>query len=1163
MTNKNDIRNELKKRILVLDGAMGTMIQRYKLSEKDFRGIRFANFPYDLKGNNDLLVITRPDIISQIHFEYLLSGADIIETNSFNANRISMADYHLENLVYELNVEAARVARQAIERYQKEVEDKPLFIAGSMGPTNKTASMSPDVNDPGYRAVSFDDLVNIYEEQARGLIDGGVDLLLVETVFDTLNCKAALFALENVFEEKKIKLPVMVSGTITDASGRTLSGQTLEAFYNSITHANLLSVGLNCALGAHQLRPYIEELSRIASCYVSAHPNAGLPNQFGEYDQQAAEMASIIEDYLKSGFVNIIGGCCGTNPTHIKAIAAVAKKHAPRVIPDIQPLTRLSGLEPLTIRPYSNFVNIGERTNVSGSLKFARLIREEKYDEALAIARNQVEGGAQIIDVCMDEAMLDSEKSMVRFLNLLAAEPDIAKLPVMIDSSKWSVIESGLKCAQGKCIVNSISLKEGEEPFVEHARKVQRYGAAVVVMLFDEKGQADTYERKIEIARRSYDILTQKLNFNPEDIIFDPNVLAIATGIEEHNNYALNFIRATEWIKQNLPHAKVSGGVSNLSFSFRGNNTVREAMHSAFLYHAIRAGMDLGIVNPSMLVVYDDIPKDLLDLVEDVILNKREDATERLIAFAETIKNEPGKIEEKKDAWRLKPVGERISYAMIKGITEFIDVDIEEARQSFSRSLEVIEGPLMNGMNTVGDLFGSGKMFLPQVVKSARVMKQAVAWLTPFIEEENKDEKHKKAGKILLATVKGDVHDIGKNIVSVVLACNNYEVIDLGVMVPADKIIRTAIEEQVDIIGLSGLITPSLEEMVHVAEEMQRNNLKIPLILGGATTSRIHTAVMIAPKYDHPVVYVKDASKSVGVATSLLSASLKKDFFQNLIEEYQSLRNDHANSRPENNYISLAEARRNKLKIDWKQEEIRIPKVTGITTLHDYPLDVLENYIDWTFFFHSWKLSGKYPDIFNHPEKGEEARKLYDDAIEMLNRIKKEKLLRANGIVGIFPSNAVGDDIVIWEDPSCQKQIAVLPQLRNQEAKPEGEPNLCLSDFLAPKESNLVDYMGLFAVTAGLDIDSHVKEYEQKGDDYSAIMLKILADRLAEAFAERLHEQIRKEIWGYAPDEELNLQGFFKVNYKVIRPAPGYPDCPEHSQKQVMFYFLNATDAND
>ncbi len=1161
MTNKNKIYQELDKRILVLDGAMGTMIQRHKLHEADFRGPRFANFPYNQKGNNDLLVLTRPDIIRNVHFEYLCAGADIIETNSFNSNRISMADYHQESLIYELNLEAARLARQAIAQYQKEIENKPLFVAGSMGPTNKTASMSPEVNDPGYRAITFDDLVSAYEEQAEGLIDGGVDLLLIETVFDTLNCKAAIFALENTFEKKGKTLPIMVSGTITDASGRTLSGQTLEAFYHSIAHAGLLSVGLNCALGARQLRPYISELSSLASCYISAHPNAGLPNQFGEYDQQAEDMAIVIEDYLKNGLINIIGGCCGTTPTHIQAIARLAKKYPPRKIPPIPHLTRLSGLEPLTIRPNSNFINIGERTNVSGSRKFARLIQEEKYDEALTVARQQVEGGAQIIDICMDEAMLDSEKAMVRFLNLLAAEPDIAKLPVMIDSSKWAVIEAGLKCVQGKSIVNSISLKEGEEIFLNHARQIQRYGAAAVVMLFDEKGQADTYERKIGIAERSYKLLTEKINFLPENIIFDPNVLAIATGIEEHNNYAVNFIRATEWIKKNLPFAKVSGGVSNLSFSFRGNNIVREAMHSAFLYHAIRAGMDMGIVNPGMLTVYDDIPSDLLTLVEDVILNRRDDATERLIAFAETVKNEPGKTEAEEKQWRSLPVADRISYALIHGITEYVEQDTEEARQQFDRSIHVIEGPLMDGMNKVGDLFGAGKMFLPQVVKSARVMKKAVAWLTPYIEEERKEGENSKAGKILLATVKGDVHDIGKNIVSVVLSCNNFEIIDLGVMVPTEKIIQTAIDEKVDIIGLSGLITPSLEEMVHVAEEMKRHNLHIPLILGGATTSKLHTAVKIAPEYNHPVVYVKDASQSVGVATSLLSATLKKEYFSQLINEYEQLRNTHTEKKAGVTYLSLEDARKNKLKINWTPQEIFTPKFIGIKTLPDYSIEELEQYIDWTFFFHSWRLSGKFPEIFQHPEKGEEARKLYADAKKMLERIKQKKLLKANGVLGIFPANASNDDIIVWKDELRQEKAATLFELRSQEQKPSGEPNLCLSDFIAPLESGLPDHIGMFAVTAGLGIDPYVKKYEEKGDDYNAIMLKIMADRLAEAFAERIHELIRKEYWGYAPKEQLNLQGLFKVNYQGIRPAPGYPACPEHSQKKTIFDLMKVTES--
>ncbi|TKG93458.1 methionine synthase [Puteibacter caeruleilacunae] len=1159
MSTKNNIREELKNRILVLDGAMGTMIQRYKLQEEDYRGERFKDWHCDLKGNNDLLSLSRPEIIEEIHLAYLEAGADIIETNTFNANRISMADYDMEDLSYEINVESAKLARKAIDKYLESNPQKGLFVAGSIGPTNKTASMSPDVNDPGFRAVTFDDLVEIYEEQAKGLIEGGVDTLLIETVFDTLNAKAALFAIDNVCEELGVKVPVMISGTITDASGRTLSGQTLEAFYNSVRHADLLSIGLNCALGAEQLRPYLEELSKLAECYVSAHPNAGLPNQFGEYDQSGVQMAEIIDDFLKNGFANIIGGCCGTSPEHIAEIAKVASQYGPRIIPEIPVLTRLSGLEPLVIRPESNYVNIGERTNVAGSRKFARLIREEKFDEALTIARNQVEGGAQIIDVCMDEAMLDAEKSMVRFLNLLASEPEISRLPIMIDSSKWEVIEAGLKCVQGKAVVNSISLKEGEEIFLAHAKTIRKYGAAVVVMLFDETGQADTYERKIKIAERSYNILTNA-GFPPEDIIFDPNVLAIATGIEEHDNYGVNFIEATKWIKENLPYAKISGGVSNLSFSFRGNNVVREAMHSVFLYYAIKNGMDMGIVNPGMLVVYNDIPEDMLALVEDVVLNRREDATERMIAFAETVKGQKGHTDEKKDEWREKPVNERITYALIKGITEFIEEDTEEARQQFDRSLEVIEGPLMDGMNVVGDLFGEGKMFLPQVVKSARVMKQSVGYLTPFIEEENAEGGQQKAGKILLATVKGDVHDIGKNIVGVVLACNNYDVVDLGVMVPADKIIEAAIKEKPDVIGLSGLITPSLDEMVHVAEELQRRELNIPLMIGGATTSKVHTAVKIAPKCDFPAVYVKDASRSVRVTANLVSAALKNDYFDSLIEEYRSIREEHDQSKPSKTYISLEKARANGLNIDWSEEELVKPKFNGIKAINDFSLQELRKYIDWTFFFHSWRLTGKYPDIFDHPKKGEEARKLYADAQQMLDKIVDNKLLTANGVFGILPANAEGDDLVIWTDDSRTEVAGVMHQLRNQEQKAEGEPNLCLADFIAPKQTELKDHVGLFAVTAGLGVDEHVKKYEKKGDDYSAIMLKILADRLAEAFAEYLHEQVRKEYWGYAPEEEFNLQGLFKVNYQGIRPAPGYPACPEHTQKKVLFDLLDATE---
>lgn len=1143
----------LKHKILVIDGAMGTMIQRYKLQEADYRGNRFKDFKNDLKGNNDLLSLTRPDVIEQIHRDYLEAGADIIETNTFNCTAISMADYHMESIVYELNIASAKIAKKAALAYT--TENKPRFVAGSIGPTNKTASMSPDVNDPSFRAVSFDDLVIAYTEQIRGLIDGGVDLLLIETVFDTLNCKAVIFAAQEYFEKTGKSLPLMVSGTITDASGRTLSGQTVEAFYNSVSHANLLSVGFNCALGARQMETHVKEISKIANCYISAYPNAGLPNQFGAYDETAEEMAMVIEDFLKSGIVNIIGGCCGTTPDHIRLMTALAEKYSPRQLIKNEPKTHLSGLEPTTIDKGCNFVNIGERTNVSGSLKFARLIKEQKYDEALSVARQQVEGGAQIIDVCMDEAMIDAEKAMVKFLHLVASEPDIAKIPIMVDSSKWSVIEAGLKCLQGKGIVNSISLKEGEENFKKQANKIKKYGAATVVMAFDEQGQADTFERKISICERAYKILVNELKFPPEDIIFDPNILAIATGMDEHNNYAINYINAVKWIKENLPYAKISGGVSNLSFSFRGNDTVREAMHSVFLYHAIKAGMDMGIVNPTQLEIYDNIPKDLLQLAEDVVLNRRRDATERLIAFAENVKTS-GKKNEVTLEWRNEPVQKRLSYSLIKGITDFIDVDVEEARKLFPRALNVIEGPLMDGMNVVGDLFGSGKMFLPQVVKSARVMKKAVAVLLPYIEAE-KDTKSSSAGKILLATVKGDVHDIGKNIVGVVLACNNYEVIDLGVMVPVNDIIQAAKDNHVDIVGLSGLITPSLDEMVNVAAEMQAAGLTIPLLVGGATTSEIHTAVKISPSYNQPVIHVKDASKSVGVVSALLSKDNKQNFVEANIIKYNNIRQEHEKGITTEKYISLEQARANKLKTNWENVIIHKPAFIGKKYFENYSLSEISKYIDWTFFFHAWKLMGKYPAIFNDPVKGAEAKKLFDDAQNMITEIIAKQMLTANGSFEIIPVGSQGDDVILFEDVSKKKSNGTFYFLRNQEQKDNKIPNLCLSDFIAPKENKLTDYIGVFAVTAGIGIEKWIDIYIKNNDDYSAIMLKILADRLAEAFAECLHERVRKEFWGYASNESLQLHNLLREEYKGIRPAPGYPACPDHSEKQTIFRLLD------
>ncbi len=1162
----SSLENIIRKRILVLDGAMGTMIQKQKLQEADYRGERFKDHRKSQKGNNDLLSLTKPEVISKIHKGYLEAGADIITTNTFNANRISMSDYGMEELAYEINFQSAILAGKAIELFENSQEDHKHFIAGTLGPTNRTASMSADVNDPGARSVTFDELVKAYSEQAAGLIDGGADILLVETVFDVLNCKAALFAIDSVFEEKKIKLPVMVSVTITDASGRTLTGQTLEAFLVSISHFSLFSVGLNCALGADQLRPFVEELSSKSGFYLSVHPNAGLPNQFGEYDQSAEYMASVTEEFMKEGWVNIIGGCCGTTPLHISKIAEKAGKYPPRKKPLITRYTRLSGLEALTITPETNFVNIGERTNVSGSRKFARLIQEENYSEALFIARNQVEGGAQIIDICMDEAMLDSEKAMVKFVNLIMSEPDIARLPLMIDSSQWNVIESALKCIQGKSVVNSISLKEGEEIFLQRAGLLRKYGAAAVVMLFDEKGQADTFEKRIEVAERSYHLLVDNLGFPPEDLIFDPNVLAIATGMEEHNNYAVNFIRATEWIKQNLPYAKVSGGISNLSFSFRGIDRVREAMHSVFLFHAIKAGLDMGIVNPGMLQVYSEIPPDLLQLTEDVVLNRRKEATERLIKFAENLRNDT-RIEEKSDAWRSQPVVDRIKHSLIRGLDEFIEQDVEEARALFSRSIELIEGPLMGGMNEVGDLFGSGKMFLPQVVKSARVMKKAVLKLAPYIEKESENEKKKTAGRILLATVKGDVHDIGKNIVGVVLSCNNYEVIDLGVMVPSDKIIDTAIKEKADFIGLSGLITPSLEEMVHVASEMERRKQTIPLLIGGATTSEIHAAVKIAPSYSGPVIHVKDASKAAGIITSLLGKD-NVQYASSIKHKYLKIKEDHHARSIKRNLLTITEARENRLSTDWNSINIFKPLNPGCHVLNNIDLVELVKYIDWTFFFFAWKLTGKYPAIFNDPVKGSEAKKLFDDAQYYFDEIIRRKIITAKALFGLYPAVSDGNDVHISGDLPLtkdkhfkvgkDKSDAILRFLRNQEQKEKGIPNLSLADYIAPVSTGRTDNIGLFVVTAHVD-DEILKDY--KDDDYATIMIRVLSDRIAEATAEWLHEKIRKEYWGYSKDENLTMEEILATRYTGIRPAPGYPACPDHSEKRTLFDILNAEKA--
>jgi len=1144
----------IKKKILLLDGAMGTMIQKYGLTEEDYRGVRFRDVSKPQKGNNDLLSITKPEVIEEIHSLYLKAGADILSTNTFNANAISMADYGMQDLVYELNKASVEAARRSIDNYIAEGGEGPRFVAGSIGPTNKTASMSADVSDPAARAVTFDQLAEAYYEQAKGLFDGGADMMLIETVFDALNAKAALFAIDTLFGERGRSIPVMVSGTVTDASGRMLTGQTIEAFLVSVSHFPLFSIGLNCAFGAENLRPFVEELARKSPFPLSVHPNAGLPNQFGGYDQSAEEMGVLVEEYLKNGWVNIIGGCCGTTEAHIAKLSEIRDKYSPGELPAIDRITRLSGLEPLNITPELNFVNIGERTNVAGSKKFARLIREESYDEALAVARDQVDNGAQVIDICMDEALLDGEKTMVTFINHLMSDPEIARVPLMIDSSKWSVIEAGLKCTPGKAVVNSISLKEGEEIFLRQAGKIRKYGAAVIVMLFDEKGQADSYERRIEVAERSYRLLTEKAGLPPEEIIFDPNILAIATGIGQHNNYAVDFINTTKWIKKNLPGAMVSGGVSNLSFSFRGNDGVREAMHSVFLYHAIKAGMDMGIVNPGLLQVYSEIEPDLLKITEDVVLNRRKDATERLILFAEKVKD-PGTKDIKPDRWREDPVLERINYSMIKGIDQFIEEDVEEARKMFDRSLRVIEGPLMDAMNEIGDLFGSGKMFLPQVVRSARVMKKAVAWLTPYIEKENTAGEKSSAGKVLLATVKGDVHDIGKNIVGVVMACNNYEILDLGVMVPANTIIDTAIKEKVDFVGLSGLITPSLEEMVHVAAEMERRGLNIPLLIGGATTSEVHTAVKIGPVYKYPVVHVKDASKSTGMLRKLGVREEDDTFVREVKEKYEGIRDDFINRQMKRDLISLADARANGLRTDWDSKLVYTPKNTGIQVINDHDLKKIIRYIDWTFFFFAWKINGRYPEVLDDPLKGDEAKKLFEDARHWLKEMVDRKLVTAKAVTGIFPSNSRGDDIVIYTDDERNGERMVFNFLRSQEKKAEGVPNLCLADYVAPAESGLKDFAGFFVATVEPD-EQKMKDYAD--DDYGTIMIRILSDRLAEAFTELLHEKVRKEIWGYMSDEDISVDDMLKMRYQGIRPAPGYPACPDHTEKRKLFELLDA-----
>ena len=1152
--SRPELKTLLEQRILVLDGAMGTMIQRYKLEEADFRGERFKGHDKDLKGNNDLLSLTRPDIIGMIHREYLEAGADIVETNTFSGTWVAQADYNLESAAYDINKASAEIAREAVLEYTAKNPAKPRYVAGALGPTNRTASISPDVNNPGFRAITFDQLVDAYSEQTRGLLDGGVDILLIETVFDTLNAKAAAFAVQTVLEERGEEVPIVISGTITDASGRTLSGQTPEAFWTSLEHVQPLAIGLNCALGAKEMRPHLEALSRSASCYVSAYPNAGLPNAFGAYDQGPAMMAGLVEDFCYSGFVNILGGCCGTTPEHIAAMAEVAAKYSPRPIPDPNQNTRLSGLEPLEITELTNFVNIGERTNVTGSRKFARLIREEQYEEALSVARHQVEGGAQILDVNMDEAMLDSEATMKTFLNLMASEPDIARLPIMVDSSKWTVIEEGLKCLQGKGVVNSISLKEGEESFLQQARLCRRYGAAVVVMAFDEKGQADTVKRKTEICQRSFKLLTEEVGFPPIDIIFDPNIFAVATGIEEHNRYAIDFIEATRIIKETCPGAKISGGVSNISFSFRGNNVVREAMHSAFLYHAIQAGMDMGIVNAGMIEVYDEISKELLTKVEDVLLCRTENATEELIVYAESIADKSaGKKRVVNDSWRKKDVFERLKYALVKGIVNHIVADTEEARQQLPKPLDVIEGPLMDGMSVVGDLFGAGKMFLPQVVKSARVMKKAVAYLTPYIEEEKSAGSSK--GKILMATVKGDVHDIGKNIVGVVLGCNNYEIVDLGVMVPTETILREAREHKVDMIGLSGLITPSLDEMVHVATEMKRQEFQIPLLIGGATTSRAHTAVKIDPAYENPVVHVLDASRAVTVASALLGEKdTRQKYLDELGEGYDEMRSRFEQKQQRSKFISLEDARLNAWPDRHNGYLPAKPASTGIQVIRKYSLEELSNYIDWTPFFRTWELAGRFPAILEDKLVGEQAKSLYKDALAMLKRIVDENLLEARAIFGIFPANRRGDDIVLWEGETRETEKMTLHHLRQQNQKASGQPNWCLADFVAEDKQ---DWIGAFAVSAGFRIEEELARFEAEHDDYSSIMLKALADRLAEAFAERLHERVRKEFWGYASSENLDNEALINEDYKGIRPAPGYPACPDHTEKQSLWELLN------
>ncbi|MEJ7774532.1 MAG: methionine synthase [Nocardioidaceae bacterium] len=1158
-----ELTRALRKRILLLDGAMGTLIQGYEPGEKEFRGERFAQWAHDVKGNSDLLNLSQPEMIGAIHRAYLQAGADILETNTFTATSIAQADYGMEGLAYELNLAGARLARAACDEFS--TADRPRYVAGAMGPTNRTASISPDVNDPAARNVTFDELVGAYLEEARGLVDGGADLLLVETIFDTLNAKAALFAIETLFEEHDRRWPVIISGTITDASGRTLSGQLTEAFWNSVRHVRPLAIGLNCALGAEDLRPYVAELSRLADCFVSVHPNAGLPNAFGEYDETPEQMAETIGEFAASGLVNIVGGCCGTIPAHIEAIGAAVDLSAPREPAMPAPAMRLAGLEPQNITEDSLFVNIGERTNITGSARFRNLIKAGDYDTALSVAAQQVENGAQIIDVNMDEGMIDGVEAMDRFLKLVASEPDISRVPVMVDSSKWEIIEAGLKCVQGKPIVNSISLKEGEEKFVEQATLCRKYGAAAVVMAFDEDGQADNLDRRKAICERAYRILVDQVGFPAEDIIFDPNAFAVATGIEEHASYGLDFIEATRWIKQNLPRAKVSGGISNVSFSFRGNNPVREAIHAVFLFHAIAAGLDMGIVNAGALVVYDQVEPELRERIEDVVLNRRSDAAERLLEIAEEHNRESDEVEVAEDEWRGLPVSDRITHALVKGLDAHVEKDTEELRALIAgrggRPIEVIEGPLMDGMNVVGDLFGAGKMFLPQVVKSARVMKRAVAYLIPFIEEEKlKNPELATAkdtnGTIVMATVKGDVHDIGKNIVGVVLQCNNYEVIDLGVMVPAQKILDTAQEVGADIIGLSGLITPSLDEMVNFAAEMQRLGLEIPLLVGGATTSRAHTAVKVDPRYDGPVVWVKDASRSVPTAAALLHTERREQLLADVHDDYEALRARHA-SRHERPKLSLEKARANASPIDWSTYVPPVPQQPGVHVLDDYDIAELRGYIDWQPFFNAWEMKGKFPDILNNPTSGETARRLYDDAQEMLDRIVAEKWLTARGVYGFAPAAAVGDDIVTYVDEAREVEGVVLHQLRQQGEHRDGIPNRSLADYIAPRDSGLPDWVGGFAVTAGIGLPERVQKFKDQLDDYNAILLEALADRLAEAFAERLHQRVRTEFWGHTPDESATPDDLLAERYTGIRPAPGYPACPDHTEKLNLWELLD------